>query len=95
MGYAVIAFCQIDKESLIESLENHITQLLREAGAKNIENTRGFIEFKLTGKGNIDYGVMDEIKKILTERDVAFAMSSSEFVEAVGEGYYFNSEDEK
>lgn len=93
MGRTVIAFCQIDKESLIESLENHITQLLREAGTRNIENTKGFIEFELTGKGDINYSVMDRIKKILLERDIAFAMSSSDFVEAVGEGYYFNSED--
>ncbi len=95
MGWTVRAFCQIDKEGLIESLENHIMQLLREAGARNIENTKGFIEFELTGRGDIDYSVMDKIKKILLERDIAFAMSSSEFIEAVGEGYYFNSEDEE
>lgn len=70
-------------------------ELLRKAGARNVENTKGFIEFELTGKGNIDYSVMDKIKKILLKRDIAFAMSSSEFVEAVGEGYYFNSEDEE
>ena len=95
MGWTVIAFCQIDKESLIESVENHIMKLLRQAGARNIENAKGFIEFELTGKGDIDYSVMDKIKKILLERDIAFAMSSCEFVEAVGEGYYFNSEDEE
>ena len=95
MGWTVIAFCQIDKENLIESLENHIVELLNEAGARNIENTKGFIEFELTGKGNIDYSVVDRIKEILLERNVAFAVSSCEFVEAVGEGYYFNSEDEE
>lgn len=95
MGWTVIAFCQIDKESLIEFLENHITQLLSEAGARNIENRKGFIEFELTGQGSVDYSVMDRIKKILLKRNVAFEMSSCEFVEAVGEGYYFNSEDEE
>lgn len=70
-------------------------ELLRNTGARNIENTKGFIEFELTGKSRIDYSVMERIKKILLERNVAFAMSSCEFVEAVGEGYYFNSEDEE
>jgi len=96
MGYAVIAFCDIEAVGRIKkSVMNKIANIAKKHSATNIKIGGDFITFELSGNKWVDYQSLDKIKELLLKGKANFEISASEFVECQDGGYYFNSEDEE
>ena len=96
MGYAVIAFCNIEAAGkIIKGVMNKSANIAKKHLATNIKTGKDFITFELSGNKWVDYQPLDKIRKLLLKEKANFEISASEFVEYQDSGYYFNSEDEE
>jgi hypothetical protein len=96
MGYAVIAFCNIEAAAGIKKgVMNRIASIAKKHLATNVKTGKDFITFELSGNKWVDYQPLDRIKELLLKQKVSFEINASEFVECQDGGYYFDSEDEE
>lgn len=96
MGYAVIAFCNIEATGKIKKgVMNKIAEIASKHSATNIRTGVDFITFELSGNKWVDYQPLDKIKELLLKQKTNFEINASEFVECQDGGYYFDSEDEE
>lgn len=99
MGWQVISFVNIDlwkqKKKITKDLWNKINKILEHTDALNIEGGDAGIYFELNCNKQVDYSPVDEIKELLLKAGLKFEICASEYVESEGNGYYFDTEEEK